>query len=306
MIEIYKKTLKFPKVQRIKEIEKGSWIRVTSPKEEDLKTLSEKLDLDLTILEDGIDENEISRIEQKDGVCYMIIRFPIRKNGIISTSPILLVVSSEHIITFCREEENITKKFLKDDKDFLTSKKTYFVLKTIAEIFKNYDYYLYAILKDLKSKKIGINNLDNKDILFLVQEEETLTDFISSLVPAIGVMEKILRGKYLTVYEKDKDIMEDLVWDSKQTLELSRSGLKSIKNIREAYSAILTNDLNKVMKILTITTIFLTLPTVISSIFGMNIPLPLQDNPFAFSYLMLFTLTLSGCILILVIRKRWL
>lgn len=306
MIQIYKKTLKFPKIQEIKDIEKGTWIKVTEPEEKELLEISKKLGLDLTILEDGIDKNEISRVEEENGVFYMIIRFPIRKDGFISTVPILIVVSKDHILTLCREKESITKNVVEKDKDFLTSKKTYFVLRIISEIFKNYDFYLHSILKDLKVKKIKIDNLNNKDILFLVQEEETLTDFISSLAPAISVMEKILRGRHLTIYEKDKDIMEDLVWDSKQTLELSNSGLKSIKNIREAYSTILTNDLNKVMKILTITTIFLTLPTVISSIFGMNIPLPLSNNPFAFVYVMLFTFTLSAIILILVIRKKWL
>jgi magnesium transporter len=306
MIEIYKKTLKFPKIQKIEQIEKGTWIRINEPTEAELKMISEKLKLDMTILEDGMDENEISRVENEDGIFYMIIRFPLRRNGLIATVPILFVVSQDHILTLCREKENITKNIAERDKDFLTSKKTYFVLRTISEIFKSYDFYLHSILKDLKTKKIKINNLDNKDILFLVQEEETLTDFISSLTPAINVMEKILRGKHLTIYETDKDIMEDLVWDSKQTLELSSSGLKSIKNIREAYSAILTNDLNKVMKVLTITTIFLTLPTVISSIFGMNIPLPLQNNPSAFVYVTLFTLFLFLIILIIVKRKKWL
>lgn len=306
MIEIYKKTLKFPRIQKIEQIEKGSWIRVNEATEAELEMLSKKLSLDLTILEDGIDENEISRVENEDGIFYMIIRFPLRKDGLIATVPILVAVSQNHILTLCREKENITKNIIERDKEFLTSKKTYFVLRIISEIFKSYDSYLNSILKDLKTKKIKMNNLDNKDILFLVQEEETLTDFISSLTPAISVMEKILRGKHLTIYEKDKDIMEDLVWDSKQTLELSSSGLKSIKNIREAYSAILTNDLNKVMKILTITTILLTLPTVISSIFGMNIPLPLQNNPLAFVYVTLFTLFLFLLILIIVKRKNWL
>lgn len=305
MITIYKKTLKSPKMQKIEDVEPGSWIRIVNPTEEEIKIFAEKLGLDDAIIEDGLDENEIARVEKEDGIFYMIIRFPITKEGFTSTFPLLIVVTEENIITVCRREEHITRYFLEKDKDFLTTKKTYFVLKVISEIFRNYDVYLNKMLKDIKQKKIEIHNLKNRDILFLVQEEETLNDFISALVPAINITERILRGKYITVYEKDKDVVEDLVWDSKQTLELSQNGLKSIKNIREAYSAILTNDLNKVMKFLTIATIMLTVPTIISSVFGMNVPLPLQDDPMAFFYVMGLTAISSLVLLYMIIKRRW-
>jgi len=303
MINVYKKTLKSPQIREVKETEQGTWIRVIDPSEEELKLLSENMKLDLSIIEDGLDENEISRLEKEDGALYMIIRFPTKKSFIM-TVPILIVITDENIVTICKEKEQLTKYFIEDE-DFLTTKKTYFVLKIISEIFKSYDTYLNRMLKDIKLKKIQIDNLKNKDILFLVQEEETLNDFISSLVPAINITEKILRGKYINIYDRDEDIIEDLVLDSKQTLELSRNGLKSIKNIREAYSTILTNDLNRVMKILTITTIILTVPTIISSIFGMNITLPLADNPMAFFYIMSLTIVLSIILLVIIIKRRW-
>lgn len=305
MITIYKKTLKSPQMQKIEEVEPGSWVRIVNPSEEEMKVFAEKLKLDYAIIEDGLDENEIARVEKEDGVFYMIIRFPITKEGFISTFPLLIIATEENIITVCREEEYITGYFMEKDKDFLTTKKTYFVLKVISEIFRNYDAYLNKMLKDIKQKKIEIHNLKNRDILFLVQEEETLNDFISALVPAINITERILRGKYVTVYEKDRDVVEDLVWDSKQTLELSQNGLKSIKNIREAYSAILTNDLNKVMKFLTIATIMLTVPTIISSIFGMNVPLPLQDNPMALFYVMGLIILSSLALFYIIIKRRW-
>jgi magnesium transporter len=114
-----------------------------------------------------------------------------------------------------------------------------------------------------------------------------------------------LRGKYIPIYDKDRDVVEDLVMDSKQTLELSGSGLKSIKNIREAYSAIISNDLNRVMKILTITTILLTVPTIVSSIFGMNVILPWAQDPLGFFYIMGLILFSLAILLLVIIRRRW-
>jgi magnesium transporter len=281
MIEIYKNSLKSPELRKLGRIEPGSWI-----------------------LEDGLDVNEISRIEKDENIFYMIIRLPMSKEGVISTVPLLVIITSEHIATVCGEEETITQYLLEKDKELLTDQRTAFTLKIISETFRNYDMYLNRILKDIKQKKIAIDNISNRDILFLVQEEETLNDFSSSIAPAIAITERISRGKYIDIYEKDIDIMEDLVWDSKQTLELSGSGLKSIKNIREAYSSILTNDLNRVMKFLTIATILLTVPTIISSIFGMNIPLPLSSNPMAFFYVMGLILISSVVLFIIIVKRK--
>ena len=306
MINIYRKKLNDLRLKKVKEIERGSWISVLEPGEEEIRSLAKSLDLDFTILEDGLDENEISRIEtDKAGNFYMIMRFPIEKDADIITTPILVVITKDNIITLCRTKNKITDSFLISNSDFCTTHKTNFLLKIILEIFGSYDLYLNRILKDIKSKKIKIGNLENKDILFLVQEEESLNNFVCSLFPAINILEKILSGRYITIYEKDRDIMEDLVMDSNQTMELSRAGSRSIKNIREAYSAILTNELNKIMKILTFVTIFLTIPTIVSSIFGMNVALPLEGNPFAFLFVVVVIVLLSMLFFVVIKSKRW-
>ncbi|MCK5466430.1 magnesium transporter CorA family protein [Candidatus Parcubacteria bacterium] len=307
MIKIYRKKLNDLRLKKVSKIENGSWILATNPNREEIKSLAKSLNLDLTILEDGLDENEISRIEKdKAGNFYMIMRFPIEDdNNDIITMPILVVITQDNIITLCKTKNKITDNFLTRNSDFCTTHKTNFLLKIILEIFGSYDLYLNRILKDIKSKKIKIDNLENKDILFLVQEEETLNNFVSSLFPAINILEKILSGRYITIYEKDKDIMEDLVMDSNQTMELSRAGSRSIKNIREAYSAILTNELNKIMKILTFVTIFLTIPTIVSSIFGMNVALPLENNPFSFLFVIIIIILLSTLFFAVIKGKRW-
>jgi len=307
MIKIYRKKLNDLRLKKVNKIENGSWILATNPNREEIKSLAKSLNLDLTIFEDGLDENEISRIEKdKAGNFYMIMRFPIEDdNNDIITMPILVVITQDNIITLCKTKNKITDNFLTRNSDFCTTHKTNFLLKIILEIFGSYDLYLNRILKDIKSKKIKIGNLENKDILFLVQEEETLNNFVSSLFPAINILEKILSGRYITIYEKDKDIMEDLVMDSNQTMELSRAGSRSIKNIREAYSAILTNELNKIMKILTFVTIFLTIPTIVSSIFGMNVALPLENNPFSFLFVIIIIILLSALFFAVIKVKRW-
>lgn len=306
MFEIFKNDETDSRLRKLTAPEKDCWVRIINPSKHEIRLITQQLSLDPAILEDGLDENEISRVEKEEGIFYLIMRFPKSQDKLDETVPLLLIVTPEHLVTLCREEENLTHKVVAQNANFLTAKRTFFALRLVDDIFTLYEAEVNKILKDIRRRKMNLDNFTNKDVLFLVQEEETLNDFISALVPALAILEKISRGKYLHLDEDDQEMIEDLVWDGRQTLELSKSGLKTIKNIREAYSSILTDDLNKVMKILTIVTIFLTLPTVISSIFGMNIHLPMEDDPMTFTYLSIFTLTLIVVILFLMIRKKWL
>ncbi len=307
MIKIYKKSLKDDSLKEVKEIEKGSWINVINPTNDETLDLSKKLNLDHTILEDSLDENEISRVEKQDNIFYMIMRFPVTFDAVSApTVPLLVVITEDNIITLCKSENEIINEFLKIKTPIHTTHKTHFLLKIIHEVFSDYDVYLNRIAKGIKLKKIRIDDLGNKDIIFLVQAEETLNDFASSLLPIINTLEKILSGRYIPMYENDKGTIEDLVMDSKQTLEFTYSSLRSIKNIREAYSAILANDLNKVIKLLTSFTIILTVPMIVSSIYGMNVALPFFHSQYAFVYI-LGIITIAMFLLVrLFVKRKWL
>ncbi|MFA6096639.1 MAG: magnesium transporter CorA family protein [Candidatus Paceibacterota bacterium] len=305
MISIYKKTLKDNQLLSINDIEKGCWISVTDPSKSELADLERKMNLDATIMEDGLDDNEIPRIHLENGTFYLIIRFPMEADGNIITVPLLVCVTSENIITMCKRESKVIAKFIETKLSFCTTQKTQLLLKIILEIFGCYENFLSRILKDIKHKKIKINNLNNNDILYLVQEEETLNDFEMSLAHNINVLEKILSGRYITLYEKDKDITEDLFMDSKQTLEMSKVALKSIRNIREAYSTILSNELNKVIKVLTGATIVITIPNIVGSLFGMNVAVPFANDSLGFYYILLIIAVLSLLMYIVLFRRKW-
>jgi magnesium transporter len=112
--------------------------------------------------------------------------------------------------------------------------------------------------------------------------------------------------KVLSFTEDDRDILEDLQLETAQLIDESKGYLKTIVNIREAYSNIMTNNLNRQIRILTTLTIVLTVPTIIGAFFGMNVNIPLDDNPLAFPILVGATLFFALLVLYILRRKDWL
>ena len=116
----------------------------------------------------------------------------------------------------------------------------------------------------------------------------------------------MLSGKHFKLYEEDKDLIEDLLLSNTQLIELSQNNLRTIVNIREGYSTIMTNNLNRIIKLFTSLTVILTIPTMIASIYGMNINLPLANNPLAFIIIMTSIIIISIILLIIFIKNDWL
>jgi len=293
MYTIYTRTVKDKQLKQIQDIRKGCWINIVDPTHEELLDFANTLKLDPDFLEDGLDENELSSIEVEKTAIYVIVRTPYKVGDQIATAPLMIVITPEYFVTLSKVHVEVLDGFIEGKKKTNTTQKTRFLLSIIHETMNRYELYLKRISKDVKAKKINLQKLENKDILLLVSYEETVNDFIASFVPLNNVLRKVFGGKIIPLYEKDKEVTEDLVDDAKQTFEMADGTLKSIKNIREAYSTILTNNLNKVMKFLAAFTIILTIPTMIASMFGMNIALPFANNSHAFSIILGLSASIS-------------
>jgi len=148
--------------------------------------------------------------------------------------------------------------------------------------------------------------VESLDIIDLIKNEEILNQYISALVPMKNVFEAIASGGYIHLFSDDADLLEDMIISIKQSTDICTVDVKSIKSLRESYQIIFTNRLNKTIRLLTSFTVVLTVPMIIASIYGMNISLPLEDNPLAFSYILIFTFLASLFFLLLFYVKKWL
>ena len=138
-----------------------------------------------------------------------------------------------------------------------------------------------------------------------IDVEEDLNEFLAALQPYGIVLHALLNGRYMKLHEEDEDLIEDLELSANELIELTKSRLKTIQNIREAYNTIATNNLNKVFKRLTSIAIFMSIPTIIGGFYGMNVALPFGNNENAFWIVAGITVTIMLSFVLFFRNKKW-
>ena len=301
MMEIYKTYDMVPQLTRIEKIEKGCWINLAAPTEEELTYLEKNLNILPNFLRDPLDEEEKPRIDVEDNQTLLIVDIPYvyedEKNLKFETIPLGILIMDEYVITICNRELTLIDSFKnKKVKDFFTFKKTRFTLQLLFIIAKDFLRYLRHIDKKTDDlEKTLHKSMRNRELFKLLELEKSLVFFTTSLKSNDVVMEKLLRGKYLKLYEEDQDLLEDVIIENKQAIEMANIYSSILSSMMEAFSSVISNNLNMVMKFLTSVTIVMAIPTMIASFFGMNVPVPWQHNSLGFVY----TLSISFAIAII-------
>lgn len=309
MIKLFFKTIRDKELKTLDNFKNGCWVYVSNPSEKELDKLEKEYSLDRGHLTDAIDPYEVPRIEVEGKCTYIFTRYPVQleKDQKISTVPILIVVSENFVLTLSSEDLYLNEILEKNNPSFSTTQKTKFTLQVISHINAVYNKFLNAISRDIRRVNIDLEKVDirNSDIVKLVSFEIMLNDFLSALEPIKGNINLLISGKVLELFEEDKELTEDLLLNINQLIGISQANLKNIVNIREAYSNIMTNNLNKKIKFLTALTVVLNIPVLISSFYGMNVPLPLSQTPFAFWYLFFVSITISLILIMIFVKRDW-
>lgn len=305
MITYYYRSVKEDSLRKIPKCRPGTWVHVEKPSSEELDQLAEEFSLNRDLLKDATDIYEVPRFESEDGIAYFFTRFPHRVGNELGTATILFAVTSTVVVTVSVEHSTMFDPYIENKKPLFTTQRTKLFLLLISVINKTYRDNFMQIRREVQRSRVHLHKIRNKDIVLLVGLESALNDFISALLPSFTAIQTILSGTYVPLFEEDKDIIEDIQLENQQHIETAKSNLKTIQNIRSAYTAIVTNDLNSVIKLLTSLTIILTIPTILGSLFGMNVPLPYTSSPHAFLIIVLIALGSMGVAAFIFIRRDW-
>lgn len=291
MVDIYNSNIETGKLEKVTEIKKGCWINLENPTEEEIQRICKEVNIEQDFICYALDYEEKPRIDQEDedNTILFIIDVPTGKsteNGFsYYTMPLgMIVVRDDIFITVSLYSTPVIERFKRGNlKNFLTFKKSRFILQILYENASYYLMYLKRLNKESQiAETVLKKSMRNKELLKLLNIQKSLVYFETSLKANELVMEKTLRGKVIKMYEDDEDILEDAIIENRQAMEMSQIYTDILKGSMDAYGSIISNNLNSVMKFLTSITIFLAVPTMISGFWGMNVPVPFTDSTLGF------------------------
>jgi magnesium transporter len=308
MITIYFKTGSDEEFSQIDAPKEGSWIHVDEATPQDIEQICEITGLEYHDLQDCLDKYEIPRIEQINQQVLIYSRYPIEYDLGLYTTTLTFILTQQYFITICPYRSAFIQNFLSQKNKFSTHQPSKLLIELLFKIVQEFTSQIRRVRHNVLRQEKEMISVESDDITALTKHEEILNQYLSTLVPLRSVIELIMTGKYMVLNESEKhhERLEDLRNAISQSVELCNIVIKSIRSLRDSYQIIFTNNLHKTIKLLTALTIIFNIPTVIASIYGMNVALPFGASEHAFLIIMGMTLGLSIAGLIWFRRKKWL
>ena len=298
----------------IDRLEKGCWIDVVAPSEEELQEIAAATKILMDFLTAPLDEEEKSRIEIEDDQILVLVDIPfLRSNKDYDTLPLGIIITENCITTVCLEPNAVTAEFgSHNTKLFSTFKKTRFLFQILFKSATLYLKYIRIIIRRTDELEKHLRqSMQNSELFNLLDLQKSLTYFSTSLRSNYIVMEKLLRLRGATqsrhlikLYEEDEDLLEDVIIEYKQAVEMVEMYSHILNSMMEVFASIISNNLNLVMKFLATMTIVLAIPTLVSSMWGMNVPVPFANNPWGFAIVLTVALGVSGAAAYLLWKRR--
>ncbi len=286
-IDVYKTRDKG--LEKIGRFERESWINLEDPEKEELDYIAKAFNIPHDFLTASIDPDERARIEVDEHAILIIIKVPIfdeeNKDLLYSTDSMGIILIPNFIITISLAGNDVIPEFLAGKvRNFNTNFKERFVLQLFMRTILLYHQYLKQInnITNLIQSKLQ-ESMQNKQLFKLLNLEKSLVYFTTSLKSMEIMLDRFNRQNILKLDAKNKEydnIIEDIIIECKQAQEMSNIYSNILTGLMDAFASVISNNLNVVMKLLTLITIILTFPMIVTSFYGMNVGLPLQKSPY--------------------------
>ena len=285
----------------INELEKNCWVHLTDPSKSELESVEKMCGIPISTLKVAMDPEEFAHIDIEDGVKMVVLDIPIiekeNKIYVFSTIPIGLIFNKDYFVSVCLKETSIIKDIRANRvKGIDTSCKVKLLLQIVQRAEFKYLQYLKRIDKNSNQVQQRLQeSVKNNELIDLLNIEKSLVYFSTSLTGNDRVLYKIQRSQAFMTNEDDIDLIEDVINDNKQAIEMCNIYRDILSGTMDAYASVISNNLNIIMKTLTLLTIIMTIPTIIASLWGMNVPVPFMNSPYGFYILVAIAIVLAIC-----------
>ncbi len=292
-------------------MDEAFWIHLDEPESGEIEQIVANYDIPEDYITDLKDADENSRMDYEDGIIHIIIRVPVffkHKSAKIpfATVPVGFIILPDKVISVSYFDNEVLSAFLEGKNRPFSITLQRFIL-TVS--LRNSIYYL-RFLKEINRRTNKIEDdlhqsMRNKELIKLLRLEKSLVYFTTSLKSNEIILERLQRSRWLQNDPEGEDMIEDVIIENKQAIEMANIYSDILAGMMDAFASIISNNLNVVMKFLTSITIIIALPTLIASLYGMNVKLPFQNNPFAFILVLGLSTILVLVLIIIFIRKKY-
>lgn len=286
------------------------WINVVDPTPEEV-TRIQALGVPADYITFPLDLNERARTERENGELLVILRIPFYQGETADipyiTIPLGIILTDKYVITVCKRDNEILQGLTSTRvRNLVTAKRLRFVLQIFFNTAKKYLAYLQAIDKSVDTLEDELQlSSRNKELLALLKYQKSLTFFTTALKSNELLMERLQRSQLFRTYPEDEDLLEDVLTENQQAIEMTNISTNILSSMMDAFASIISNNLNVVMKLLTSITIVISIPTMITSFFGMNVHLPFEALPFASGIILLISLGFSTSVAYFFWKRDW-
>ena len=301
-------------IHQIDEAEAGCWIALTNPTATEILEIAERYEIDPDHVRAPLDEEERSRIEIEDHYSLILVDIPVieerNEKDWYVTIPMGIIMSDTIIITVCLEETPVLNAFMDGRvRDFFTYMKTRFILQIL---YRNASMYLrYLRIIDKKSEQVEEKlhfSPRNQELIELLELEKSLVYFTTSLRSNEAVLEKLIKVESIKKYPEDTELLEDVIIENTQAIEMANIYSGILRSMMDAFASVISNNLNDVMKILSVITIVMSIPTIIFSAYGMNLApsgMPFSSTTLGFAIVILISIGASIVAAMFLSKKKY-
>lgn len=309
MVNIYKST-EFG-LEKVDEYVNNSWINVVDPTSDEIEQLT-SLGIPLDFLTYPLDVDERPRSEREDdGKLLILLRIPYFQGTKVdipySTIPLGIVVTDKYILTVCRYPNDIMGEFASGRmRGLSTGKRNRFILRVLLATANKYLSYLREINRQVDAVEDQLQlSLRNKEVMELLMYQKSLVYFTTALKSNELMMERLQRSQLFKMYAEDEDLLEDVITENQQAIEMVNISNNILSSMMDAFASIISNNLNVVMKFLASVTIVMSIPTIITGFYGMNVLVPGADHNFTYLAILTGIVAISALVVFLFSKRNW-
>jgi magnesium transporter len=293
--------------------ENGTWVNILPPfKQEEFTDIADKLDVPIEFLQDSLDIDERPRFEVADNVKMIVIKTPTENNSFNDsdayyiTIPICIILTHHQIITVNSFENGAIKKFLNTFQNRHPDKRNMMVLKIFEKVTQAFIEYLKEInhRRNMLEQRLYEANR-NEELFELMRIQKSLVYIVTALRSNELLLIKLERTNMLGLTEDEKELLNDQIIDMSQALEMANIYTNILSSTLDAFASIIANNQNLVLKRLAGITIILQFPVLVASVFGMNVPIPYQENKYAFYMPIILAVLISSVMAWFFVKKKW-